>query len=525
MRDVSPNATASSQLKKNVTTATVIILLMNLTSRVLGFLREMVIARVFGATMYTDAYLIAYTLPYSAQQIVGWAIVSVTVPVITKHIVEGDRTAADLAGNYFINTTAWLMLLVSALGVLAAPLLVKISAPSLDAATADLAVRMTRIMFPSVFFVCIGMVFTGILNAHRRFAIAAFAPALSNLIIILAVCFAGSVWGIWGLAVGTLVSFIFFLLVQIPSAIAAGWRYRPCLPHHDEEIRLALSSLIPIILGMSVNQIYYILNRFFASGLAEGSISALNYGAKLAQFPVGVFVSAVAVAIYPLLTEYAICKDLKQFRNTLERGLGIVLLLTAPAAAGLFVLRVPIIRILFEHGAFTAADTANAASALLFYAIGLVAYALIMVLLRVFFAFSDVKTPVIAGIAGIAANIVVSLVTLDWMGHNGLALATTMASIVNMMVFFLFLRKHLPDMNFGPMVISSAKILISTVIMAVAVAFYMRAAAGLGDAGIILGGIFIGIVVYLLSAVFLRIREWLWLKEMIWKKIGREIRR
>ena len=148
-----------------------------------------------------------------------------------------------------------------------------------------------------------------------------------------------------------------------------------------------------------------------------------------------------------------------------------------------------------------------------------------MVLLRVFFAFSDVKIPVIAGIAGIAANIVVSLVTLDWMGHNGLALATTMASIVNMMVFFLFLRKHLPDMNFGPMVISSAKILISTVIMAVAVAFYMRAAAGLGDAGIILGGIFIGIVVYLLSAVFLRIREWLWLKEMIWKKIGREIRR
>ena len=130
-----------------------------------------------------------------------------------------------------------------------------------------------------------------------------------------------------------------------------------------------------------------------------------------------------------------------------------------------------------------------------------------------------------AGIAGIAANIFVSLVTLNWMGHNGLALATTMASIVNMMVFFLFLRKHLPGMNFGPMVISSAKILISTVIMAVAVAFYMRVAAGLGDAGIILGGIFIGIVVYLLCAVFLRIREWLWLKEMIWKKIGREIRR
>lgn len=524
MRDAQPNVTASSQLKKNAAAATVVILLMNLASRVLGFLREMVIARVFGATMYTDAYLIAYTLPYSAQQIVGWAIVSVTVPVITKHIVEGDQTAADLAGNYFINTTVWLMLLVSVFGVLTAPLLVKISAPSLDAVTAGLAVKMTRIMFPSVFFVCIGMVFTGILNSHRRFAAAAFAPALSNFIIILAVCFAGGAWGIWGLAIGTLVSFIFFLLVQIPSAFVAGWRYRPCLPHHDEEIRLALTSLVPIILGMFVNQIYYILNRFFASGLAEGSISALNYGAKLAQFPVGVFVSAVAVAIYPLLTEYAICKDLKQFRDTLERGLGIVLLLTAPAAAGLIVLRVPIIRILFEHGAFTALDTANAASALLFYAIGLVAYALIMVLLRVFFAFSDVKTPVIAGLAGIAMNILVSLATLDWMGHNGLALATTMASIVNMLVFFLFLKKHLPDMSFGPMAVSFAKIFISTVIMAAAVTLYLRFAAP-GDVAAILGGILIGIMVYFLCAVFMRIREWLWLKEIILKKFGREIRR
>ncbi len=507
-------------LRNSVTAATAVVLLMNLLSKILGFVREMVVARVFGATMYTDAYLVAYTLPYSAQQIIGWAIVSVTVPLLTKYIVDGKSREANLAANSFLNSTALLMLIVSLLGVVFAPLLVKVTAPSLEQETALLAIKMARIMFPSVFFVCVGMVLTGILNANHRFAVGAFAPAFSSIIIIAAVIFAGNHWGIYGLAAGTLLSFIGFLLIQLPSALRTGYRYAFQLPRHNPEVKAALASLVPIILGMSVNQVYYILNRVFASGLAEGSISSLNYAAKLAQFPAGVFVLAIAVAVYPSLTEYALKGDLQRFRDTLEKGLGVVLLLAAPAAVGLAVLRVPIVRLLFEGGAFTVVDTLNTASALLYYTGGIVAYALILVLLRVFFAFHDVKTPVLAGLFGIAANVAVSFLTLKTLGHNGLALATSLGSIVNMLIFFVLLKKHLPSMTFGPLLLSVLKIGVSTLLMGVAVYGVSLLLAGFSDLLCVLSGIAVGLIVYLIFVFLLRLPEAVWLKEMLLKKRG-----
>lgn len=510
---------SKAAVRNSVTAATFIVLLLNLLSRVLGFVREMVMARVFGASAFTDAYLVAYTLPYSAQQIVGWAIVSVTVPLLTKYIVEDKRTEANLVVNHFLNGTALLTLVISLLGVVFAPLLVKLTAPSLDGATAQLAVKLTRIIFPSMFFVCIGMVLTGILNANHRFAVGTFAPAFSNIIIIATVLLAGSQWGVTGLAVGTLVSFIGFFLIQLPSTLKTGFSYRPHLVFKDHEIQVALASLVPIILGMSVNQIYYILNRIFASGLAEGSISALNYAAKLSQFPAGIFITAIAVVVYPLLTEFAIKGDLTRFNDALEKGLGTVMLLMAPATAGLIVMRVPIVRLLFEGGAFTATDTVHTASALLYYAIGIVPCALILVLLRVFLAFRDVKTPVYAGAAGILANVILSFVTIRAMGHNGLALATTAANIVNTLVFFIYIKKHLPRLSFMPLLVSAAKILAASVLMGAAVYLLTLFAANAPDLVVVVLGILCGVLVYTALIFLFRMKEGVWLKEMLMKKM------
>jgi putative peptidoglycan lipid II flippase len=268
-----------------------------------------------------------------------------------------------------------------------------------------------------------------------------------------------------------------------------------------------------------VNQIYYILNRVFASGLVEGSISSLNYAAKLAQFPAGVFVLAITVAVYPSLTEYALKGDLQKFQGALEKGLGVVMLLTAPAAVGLAVLRFPIVRLLFEGGAFTASDTMNTASALLYYAGGIVAFSLILVLLRVFFAFRDVKTPVLAGFLGIAVNVIISFLAIENLGHNGLALATSMGSIVNMLVFFLFLKKHLPQITFGPLLISLAKISVASLLMGVAVYTVSLLFAGCGDFLQVLSGIIAGVIVYIALVFLLRMREGVWAKEMIRKRL------
>ena len=521
MSGTAPNKAHSQSLKKNVTVAAALVMVMNLVAKVLGFLREMVIARVYGATMFTDAYLVAYSLPSAAQQVIGWAIVAVVVPLLTKHIVAEEEDSLQQTANTFMNSTALLMLALSVVGIVASPSLIRLTAPSLDAETSALAVDMMRILFPVVLFYCVGMVLTGILHAYRRFVVAAFAPAFSSIIVIFAVLLTGHAFGIWGLVLGTLVSFFGFFLIQVPSARITGWRWRPSLPRKNEEINLALVNLIPIIMGMSVNQIYYMLNRFFASGLAEGSISALNYGSKLAQFPAGVFVSAIAVAIYPLLTEYAVRGEKESFRNALEKGLGVVMLLTIPAAVGLIVLRVPIVRILFEYGAFTPEDTLASASALMYYAIGTVAYSLIIVLLRVFFAFSDIKVPVIAGCCGIAVNILVSVATMQVMTHDGLALATALGSIANMLVFFFCLPKHLPKMSFIPLGISFGKISVAALLMAVAVQVVMWFLGDAGDLAVISVGLLVGIVVYLGLAVAFRTREMGWVKEMLKKKLKR----
>lgn len=519
MGGTAPDHVHSKSLKKNVTIAAALVMVMNLVAKVLGFLREMVIARVYGATMFTDAYLVAYSLPSAIQQIVGWAIVTVVVSLLTKYIVAEDEQKLWDTANSFLCSTLLLMVVFSVIGIFASPLLIRITAPALDGETAALAGNMMRVLFPVTLFYCAGMVLTGILHAHHRFAVAAFAPAFSSIIVILAVLLGGETFGIWGLVFGTLISFLGFALVQVPSARITGWRWRFVLPRHNEEINTALMNLVPIILGMSVNQIYYMLNRFFASGLVEGSISALNYGSKLAQFPAGVFVSAIAVTIYPLLTEYAVRGDKEKLRNTLEKGLGFVLFLTVPAAIGLIVLRVPIVRVLFEHGAFTSADTLAASSALMYYSIGTVAYSLILVLLRVFFAFSDIKTPILAGACGILVNVIVSVATMNVMAHNGLALATTLGSIANMLVFFLCLSRHLSKMDFRPLLCSAAKISLASLLMGVAVKIVMLLLEGRGDWFVIACGLIVGVLCYVLLSVVFRIGEMDKVKEMLLRRL------
>ena len=272
-------------MANNITKAAAVIVVMNLVAKILGFVREMAIAGAFGATMDTDAYLVAYTLPYSLQAVLGSALFTVTVPLLTKYLLEDNQKEANLVGNYFLNLVALAMLVITILGIAFAPILVTVTAPSLDNETAALAVQLTRIMFPSILFMSIGMVLSGYLNANHRFLVSASAPALCSAIIIVSVLF---VTRIQGLAVGTLLGFIGLMLIHFPSVAKTGFRYRFKLSWNHPDVRMAMVSLIPIVLGTSVNQIYYILNRIFASGLAEGSISVLNYASKVVNLPSGV---------------------------------------------------------------------------------------------------------------------------------------------------------------------------------------------------------------------------------------------
>lgn len=502
----------NKQIGANVAKATGIILIINLLVKILGFLRETFIAGAFGASEITDAYLAAYTLPYFLQAILGSALVTAVVPVITKHFVAGKNEEAYKVGSSIINITAILLAAISFIGIVIAPTLVWLTAPGFDEEVASLTINLARIMFPAVVFMGVGMVITGILNAGYRFAVAAFAPGFSNIIIILTVIFCTSAFGVEGLAYGTLISFAGLLLIQLPFLKKMGFRYSFTIDWHHPDVQQVLKGIGPIVLGVAVNQIYFAINRIFASGLSEGSISALNFASKLMNLPVGIFVAAVASAIYPALSAFALQKNRQAMCTSLEKGLGMVFLISIPAAVGLIVLRVPIVQLLFERGAFDHTATLITAEALLYFSIGLVPVACNMILTRAFYAINDTKTPVILGFWSIVLNVVCSFLLVGPFAHGGLAFANSIAATANTLLLFMVWRKKNPQWQCNALYSGIVKITVAAFVMGLAVLLGDHFFAGIfsGDSSIHLlfrvgGGIALGGFCYFIATVLLKV--------------------
>lgn len=431
-------------MAQSVAGAAIILMIMNMMARLLGFVRETAIAGVFGATAFTDAYQVAYTMPYFLQMVLGTALVSSIVPVVIRKISEGREDEAWKIASITMNWTGILMAGLTLLCMAGARFLVSVTAPGFEGETADMAVRMTVIMFPSIILMGVGMLMTGILNARQKFAVAAAAPAVSSLIIILGVLLFGRS-NPYALPAATLLSFLGFMLIQIPALRQAGFRYIVSFDLRNPQVRGIFANLLPIFIGTATYQIYLAINRFFASGLSEGSISALNYASKLMNLPLGIFVSAVSSAIFPLLAAQAMEKDRTLLMGSINRGLKLVLLVTLPAAAGLMALRVPIVQLLFERGAFDRQATLLTASALLWFGPGMGAMAASQVLTRAYYAMGDVRTPLWMGLVSIAVNILASMLLMPQMDQGGLALANSLASLFYTLGMYGMLSRHIGD--------------------------------------------------------------------------------
>lgn len=512
-------------MAKNIIKATSVVLVINLIVKLLGFLRETFIAGAFGASDVTDAYLSAYTLPYFLQAILGAALVAVMVPVLTNYLVKGEREEAWHVASSVLNITALLLAVLSLLGILLADLLVALLTPGFGPAQAATTAHLARIMFPSVLFMGLGMVITGILNANQRFAIPAFAPGFSNLIIIATVVLFAGRFGVDGLAVGTLISFVGLLLIQVPLLKGIGFRYTLVMDWKHPGVRKVLHDIIPIVLGVAVNQIYFAVNRIFASGLAEGTISNLNYANKVMMLPVGIFAAAVVAVIYPSLSEHAIKRDGASFANGLKKGLGLVSLIAWPATFALILLRVPVIQLLFERGAFDHQATLATANALLYFCIGLWPMAVNMVLTRAFYAYGDVKTPLYMGFLSIIVNVILCLALYRLLpfGGAGLAFANSVAAVSNMLLLYWALRKHLPQLPTKALLTSNARILLATLLMSVGVALVWSILAGLKIALLVKMVVIVcvGVALYVVGVFLFKVDEAQYFKEIVNRKLGR----
>lgn len=425
---------------------------MTLMSRLLGLIRDVVFARFFGASLVMDAFLVANRIPNMLRRFFAEGAFSAGfVPVMAryreKHGHEEARAFVDaIAGTYGV-----VLFFVTLLGVIAAPLLVLIVAPGFvgDGGDLDLAALMLRFTFPYLFFVSLTAFAGGILNTYGRFAVPAFTPVILNIVLI-----AAAIWlspqlaePVMALAYAVFVAGLLQLLFQLPFLAQIRKLPRPkWLPGHDG-VKRAFRLMVPAIFGSSAAQINVLLGGIIASLLPVGSISYLYFSDRLMEFPLGVFGIALGTVTLPYLSRLWANNDRQTFRQTLDWSLKLAILISAPAAIGLFVLAEPLVATLFHGGIFDEHSVRMTALALRAYAMGLIGFSLVKILAPAYFARENTRTPVRIALIALAVNLVLSvslawyLTSVEFTGpHAGLALATSVAAILNAALLYRGLR-------------------------------------------------------------------------------------
>ncbi len=454
---------------KTVAKAAGVILAISIIGRLLGFVREQVIAARFGTSMLTDSYLMAFTLPNLIYVIIGGALATALIPVFTEHAVQSGKKTASRMSSTIINLTILGMLFLCGLGIWAAPLLIAGIAPGFSGETRLLTIELSRIMFPCTIFMALSLLLGGILNSFKKFAIPTLTAVVFSAAIILAVYLLVPFWGIYGLAVGTVIGSLLQVIIQIPALRRLDIGYHLEIDLASPGVRKVGELMLPAMIGISINQIYITVDRILASGLIEGSIAALNFANRLMFLPYNLFVVAINTAVFPTLSEQAAEKNYVEMGRTTVFGLNLIAFFTIPAAVGLFVLSEPLVRLLFEHGVFDSRSTQMTAVALNFYVLGLFAQGAYNIINRTYFALQDTKTPVKVGFCTVLLNIIFSLILIRYLAHGGLALATSIAATCNLVIIYYLLRKRLNTLPEKELFTTMGKIILAALIMGIIV--------------------------------------------------------
>jgi putative peptidoglycan lipid II flippase len=419
-----------------------------LLSRVLGFVRDMVVARAFGAGPMTDAFFVAFRIPNILRRLLAeGALSTAMIPVFTTYAARPDRGEFRRMLRAVLGVALIALTATTALGILGAPWILNAIAPGFmsDPAQAQLAVTLTRVMFPFLLLIGSSAIATGALNTQSRFFAGAIGPAVLNVGMIAAVvALATRVEPpILALAVGVLVGGLGQLLVQLPSLAACGLLVGPSNELRHPAIGPILKLLLPAVLGLAAVQVMVFVNTLLASLLPLGSISYLYYADRIMEFPLGVFGIALASASLPVMSRQAVARDHRGLGDTLSFALRLALFVSVPATMGLIVLRTPIVRVLFERGRFGPAETAATADALAWYAAGLVGFAGARIAAQAFYALGEAATAVKWGSISIAVNVVAALALMQPLGHAGLAAASSVGAYVNLLALLVVARRRL----------------------------------------------------------------------------------
>jgi len=475
-----PSGLASKDVARSAGVASAAIFL----SRITGLVREVVMGALFGATAQMDAFNIGFRIPNLTRDLFAeGALSSAFVPTFTKYLTTKSKEEARELYNLVATGILAIVGLLCLAGVVFSPQLVELFASSFHRIPGkfELAVRLTRIMFPFLLVVALAAQAMGVLNACKQFGVPALSSVWFNVGSVAFGLFAGQVLGprfgispIEGMAYGVVFGGLLQLLFQVPSLIRSGFRYWPAVQMAHPGFRNVLRLMGPAILGNASVQINVLVNSNFATGLTDaaghamnGPVSWLNYAFRFMQLPLGIFGVAIASASLPAISRSAAAEDMPGFRDTLSHSLALVMLLTIPSAAGLAVLGESMIAVIYQHRAFTAFATHQTSVALSCYAIGLTGYAAVKILAPAFYALNDARTPMIVSMASVAINFAVALTMTKFfhLGHRGLALSTSAVALFNFLLLLVLIRKRIGGIEGAALFREFLKILLASALL------------------------------------------------------------
>ena len=419
---------------------------MTLLSRILGFVRDTVIARAFGAGLMTDAFFVAFKIPNLLRRLFAeGAFSQAFVPILSEYKTRRGAEETRLLVDHVAGMLALVLFVVTLIGVLAAPYVIYVSAPgfSADVEKFDITVSLLRIIFPYIFFISLVALGAGILNTYSRFSVPAFTPVILNLCMI-----AGALWLApyfnppvlalaWSVALGGVLQLAF----QIPFLRKLKLMPRPRLNFRDAGMWRVMKLMGPAVFGVSVGQISLLINTIFASFLITGSVSWLYYADRLMEFPTGLLGVALGTILLPSLSKLFADNAQDEYNKLLDWGLRLTLLLALPAALALALLAVPLIATLFHYGKFTALDLFMTRDALMAYSLGLVGLIMVKVLAPGFYARQNIRTPVKIAVATLVLTQLMNLAFIGPFAHAGLALSIGLAACFNAGLLLYHLRK------------------------------------------------------------------------------------
>src|SRR5690606_5707786 len=486
-------------------------------SRVLGLLREILIARQFGTSGDYDAYVAAFRIPDLLFLVVmSGAFGSAFIPVFAGFLSRGEQDRAWRLASAVLTYTVLTLLVVGQLVFLfAGPLMRDIVAPGLAPPQQDLAVNITRLLLLSPLLLGLGAAAQGMLQAQDAFTLPAVAPILYNLGIIAGALLLAPTMGVYGLAFGVIVGAAGHAGIQFVGLIRRGMHFSPTLSRRVQGLGEVARLMAPRLVGQAAFQINFIVMTNFASRLGESKVSAINYAYQVFMLPHGVLALSLSTVIFPMMARQYELNQLDDLKVTLRGALGPLIFLTFPASVGLFAFRPSIVQVLFQFGSFSDESTRLVAQALAYFSVGLVAFAVVEAVTRAFYAMHDTRTPVTVAIVTVIANIALSAYLAPRLGHGGLALSIALTTVVEMAILLTVLYRRIGGLGRG-LLESTIKAAAATAIMAVVALRFAGPLAQVTDpsdgrsiAGMVMFVVTLGAtgITYLVSAYYLRAPE------------------